>query len=485
MRIIKIISILTFLLLSNFLFAEIDADVNHAVYYQDGKPYLEVSIHIVGETLSSKKVLDNLVETRANVLITILQGEKIIDFEKFSIVSPKAEKPIDFIDLKRFVINPGTYNIKVEMTDQLNINNNFEFTKKVIINPLEQKLEISPLILLSKIFPSENESNPFYKYGNIMEPVAFNFYFQALDKLIVFAELYNSNLEFSKDFAVKYSVLDNNTIDKEELFAKYKRLSPDSIHILIHSFPIDQLASGNYTLKIDVLNFNQKVILTKTIPFQRSNPLFDKEILMNSDIDLENNFINDLTENDLVYNLKALLPRLPNNDVITVNILMDEENYKGMKFFLYNYWVNYDPVTTEETFNAYNQIAQAVDQKFYSTVGRGFETDRGYIFLKYGKPDNVISVENEPLAPPYEIWFYDRLDLSGENNVRFLFYNPSLGGYDYQLLHSTTRFETQNRQWEVELYSDAPNDITDNRVDATTVKDSYNRRAREYFTDNN
>jgi hypothetical protein len=26
--------------------------------------------------------------------------------------------------------------------------------------------------------------------------------------------------------------------------------------------------------------------------------------------------------------------------------------------------------------------------------------------MKYGKPDEVITEESEPSAPPYEIWFY-------------------------------------------------------------------------------
>ncbi len=487
MQITKRLFILLFFIFSLSISSQaaIDADVDIATYYQEGTPFIDVRLHIVGSTLKEKEIGDNLVETRVKVLMTVLQGDNIIDFRKYGLVSPSAELPSDFIDLRRFVLAPGTYTVKVELVDQLNAKNMYQQELAVQIKEQSEELSVSKILLLASVKPSQDTENPFYKYGNVVEPAAFGFFHESMDKLLVFSEIYKSNAVFDQDYAVKLTLLNNDEGESKEVLTKYKRFKPSEKEVLIDGFLIADVPSGNYSLKLDLVNAQQESKYSQIVSFQRSNPSKDRDILLSSNVDLEGSFINKLTPEELEYNLKALAPRLNQMEITTINILLEEENVKGQRFYLYNYWSAFDPITTEETFNTYNKIAKAVDRMFYNTVGRGFETDRGYIFLKYGKPQNVISVENEPSAPPYEIWFYDQLDLTGEVNVRFLFYNPSLGGNDFSLLHSTSRYEKRNPRWEVELYSDAPNEIEGNRVDATTVVDNFNRRAREYFEDNN
>jgi len=153
------------------------------------------------------------------------------------------------------------------------------------------------------------------------------------------------------------------------------------------------------------------------------------------------------------------------------------------RYFLYRYWTEQSADNAEDLFNKYNEIAEAVDRTFNSNVGRGFETDRGIIFLRYGRPDDILSVEDEPSAPPYEIWRYNRLLETGQNNVKFLFYNPSLSTNDFILLHSTCRVERQNDRWEIELYRDDPNSNGGGGPDVRTTTDGFNRNARLHFED--
>ena len=467
----------------NNVSAVIDADVSLSTYYQDKNPFLEVSLHIVASTLDAKILTNGNVQTRVNILMTIKQDGSIIDFEKYALVSPEAILASDFIDLRRFVLRPGKYTIDIEITDQLNNSNVFESSFETTMIAWKNELLISDISLLYNVLPSQQEDNPFYKYGNILEPAAFSFFHQSMETMYVFAELYSTDKKFTKDYAVRFNI--KNIDANEDMLNKFKRYSPSEKQVVLEAIPINDLQSGNYILTFDIINSKQEVLLSKSIPFQRSNPNRDREILLSSNADLSETFVAKLSADDLEYNLKALAPRLHQSEIETVNILLKDKNLKGQRFYLFNYWTNYDQVTTEQTFNQYWDIAKAVDRKFYNTVGKGFETDRGYIFLKYGKPNNSITVENEPSAPPYEIWFYDRLDITGENNVKFLFYNPTLGGYNFELLHSTTRNERQNKQWEVVLYGDAPKDMDGNSIDATTVVDNVNRRAREYFNDNN
>ena len=44
-------------------------------------------------------------------------------------------------------------------------------------------------------------------------------------------------------------------------------------------------------------------------------------------------------------------------------------------------------------FGKHDKVVKAVDKTFFSGFGHGFETDRGRVFLKYGKPNFINSTE--------------------------------------------------------------------------------------------
>jgi hypothetical protein len=99
-------------------------------------------------------------------------------------------------------------------------------------------------------------------------------------------------------------------------------------------------------------------------------------------------------------------------------------------------------------------------------------------------PSDVVTVETEQSAPPYEIWFYNQFPQTGQNNVKFLFYNPSLATNGYKLLHSNARGEVHNPQWEVELYRNAPQapgSASGNFIDQTHVQGGMGRNARRLY----
>jgi GWxTD domain-containing protein len=167
-----------------------------------------------------------------------------------------------------------------------------------------------------------------------------------------------------------------------------------------------------------------------------------------------------------------------------LNYLLEKGELEHQRRFLHQFWSEISPLSPEGAYREYMKIAAAVDLQYHSAFGYGFETDRGHILLKYGFPDDIIAVDDEPSAPPYEIWFYHQFPATHQTNVRFLFYNASLAGGDYKLLHSTATGEIQNPRWQLILYSDA---LTEQEggdfIDARGVRDNFHRRAVEYFED--
>ena len=102
--------------------------------------------------------------------------------------------------------------------------------------------------------------------------------------------------------------------------------------------------------------------------------------------------------------------------------------------------------------------------------------------MRYGNPSEIIPVDQDNGAFPYEIWLYNKIVKTNQVNVKFLFYNPDLAGGDFRLLHSTARGERNNPRWEPELYKRVQSEIIQNDgIDDTKVQSNFHRRAREYF----
>ena len=127
--------------------------------------------------------------------------------------------------------------------------------------------------------------------------------------------------------------------------------------------------------------------------------------------------------------------------------------------FLKSYWLEVYPEETGKMYTMYTILLEEVHDLFYDGFGYGFETDRGRIYIRYGKPNDIIRVEDDPMAFPYEIWTYEELPGNGQGNVKFLFYNEHLAGNAFRLLHSTAIGELSNPRWEIVLYSNAPDEI--------------------------
>jgi hypothetical protein len=109
-------------------------------------------------------------------------------------------------------------------------------------------------------------------------------------------------------------------------------------------------------------------------------------------------------------------------------------------------------------------------------------SDRGRVYLQYGAPDASQQVSTEPNSYPYEIWQYYRIKdpATGQfqSNKKFVFYNPSLDGKCYSLLHSDARGEMRDDRWQIKL-KQRNTQIMD--YDQTTPQGTYGDGAADLF----
>jgi GWxTD domain-containing protein len=148
-----------------------------------------------------------------------------------------------------------------------------------------------------------------------------------------------------------------------------------------------------------------------------------------------------------------------------------------MQQFFYDFWVKRSPINPEKAWQDYRAEVIKVNREFSNQVKKGYATERGRVYLKYGPPNTISKSYNEPSAYPYEVWHYYKLD--NQSNRKFVFYNPDLISNDFALLHSDAQGEPFNNQWQMLLYKrDTPSRSFDQEQRNV---DSFGNKAGENF----
>ncbi|MEO1515729.1 MAG: GWxTD domain-containing protein [Bacteroidota bacterium] len=472
----KNLGLMLICLLMSGLLKALDTSISFATFNSPAKPYVEIYLHIVGKTVSFAPIDSTTKQASIEVVILFKQNGEVVKFDKYALNSPLTSQAIDFIDLKRYSLDNGDYELEITVQDQNDKKNQKTYKSPLAVSYGSESLLQSDVQLLASYKPSKQQ-NAFVKNGVYLEPLPFNFYSKRFGRLMFYSEIYNLDKEIADEkYKLRYfieSVKGNG--ERETVMLGHKTRSVSNIDVVLINMDIKTLPSGNYDLVVEVRTEQNKLLSSKKVFFQRSNPYLLLEELKKEPVE---DFVTDLTEEELKYSMQAIAMNIPDADVEVVNLMLKNKEIVAQKRYLFNYWARYNPTQPEESYKKYMEVARAVDNTYEGGFRHGFETDRGWIFMKYGKPHDVVSIEDEPTAPPYEIWSYNTLPRTGQRNVKFLFYNPSLATGGHVLLHSTARGEINNPNWEADLYRGEPGPAGDNINNFQVQK-----RAREFFND--
>ena len=473
------------LLLSSSCLA-LDASITYSTFKGPNQNYVEVYLYVVGKTVTYVPNADStMFSAGAEVVILFKQNEEIIKFDKYNLNSPISSTKENFVDLKRFGLPDGNYQIEVSIQDNHDTENAVHYKGEFKMDFVKDAnvLLQSDIELLASVKASQDQ-HVLVKNGFFVEPLPFNFYHKNLNKLIFYNEIYDTDKKIKDDFQISYGIekLINNK--SKTILIGHKKRKPKSVNVLIFQLDISQLESGNYKLFVEIRNRTKELLSRKTIEFTRSNPYLFATHQETETLEIKDEFVSALTRKELRYSLKAIAPLVDARDIELMNSVIENKDTTVAQRFLFNFWVNQNPNNPKVTYDAFMEVAKAVDKLYASGFGYGFESDRGRIFIRYGRPHDILKVDTEPSAPPYEIWFYNDFPMTNQADVKFLFYAPDLGT-NYKLLHSTARGEANNPQWQLELYKNAPEEIDGaNYIDATGMQSNFNRRASEYFNEN-
>ena len=453
----KNLTLIFSLLLCAFTLSALETDVSVATFKAGEKQYAEVSIFIVGKSLTYRQIDSLQRQGAVEILLLIKQGENIVQAQRYTLNGPVSKGKPDFLDLKRFILPKGDYTAEVQIKDVEAVDKSVTKTVAFAIDYRDAELQQSGIQLLASFKKAETK-NVFVKNGYQLEPLAFNFYNKRADRLIFYNEIYDADQAIGTDYLVTYTVHQVvNDVASKPVSIGHKRKKAEPVTVLLLQSDISTLPSGNYELAVEIRDRENQLLNRKTVRFQRSNPYLEIENQEVTAETIQDEFVQNLNDEQIAYSLRAIAVILNDKDGEYLNTLIRERNVEAQKIYLFSYWAQQNPVRPYDAYLEYMAVAQAIDEEFYSGFGYGFETDRGYVYMRYGQPSDIVAENNDPSAPPYEVWSYNDFPETNQNLVKFIFYNPSLSPGNFILLHSTARGEVNNPGWQAEMYRSVPN----------------------------
>ncbi|HET6244058.1 MAG: GWxTD domain-containing protein [Bacteroidetes bacterium] len=420
-------------------------------------PYLETYLSVIGNSLEYVKMPNNKLKAQVEITIVIKEKDKVIDFKKFILSSPEVSDSTqefpNFIDLQRFSIPNGSYEMEVEIIDLNNkTEKQFMISESVLINYLPNEILFSDIQLIESYTKTE-KPNILTKSGYDLVPYVSYFYPKTLKNITFYAEIYNTLkvLGIDEKFVVSYFI---ETAESNIKFSNYNiivRKTSSEVIIVFGNFNIEKLPSGNYNLVIETRNKENELISSKKVIFQRSNKdvEFNEQDIAN--IRIEESFVSKMTNQDtLAEHIRSLRPISSQLEKTFADNQLRSSDLEFKQKFFFNFWNSRNPVNPEQAWLDYYKIVKSVDKSFGSKLKKGYSTDRGRVFLQYGAPNTISQQYNEPSAYPYEVWHYYHIEKF--NNRKFVFYNPDLGTNDFPLLHSDLFGEINNPRWQLMLH---------------------------------
>lgn len=465
-------------------FSQIDAIFNHKTFNSPTGTYLETYIYLYANTLKYVPNEANVPKCAVEITQLIKLKDSIVAFQKYTLVNP--ENSIndiyeDLIDIKRFPLkNNVKYELEIIIKDKNNPKGTEQSISKTIsIDYRNDYVEISDIELISSYTSSDKES-VYSKSGYNMIPMVSDFYATDLDKIVYYFEVYNTLKTFGSNsrFIINHYIENEKTKTVAGTFQKTVRGKSDEIIPILYYFDIQSLPTGSYNIVAQIKNEYNDVVIEKRTSFVRNNTNINMKIEFLRDVEIENSFVARMPADSLMEYINCLAPITAAME----NRMLDNQvkgfTEKEKRQFIYSFWNNQDFQNPELAWVKYYEQVKLVQQMFGTKVKRGYETDRGRIYLKYGPPNNVEDRPNEPSAYPYQIWHYYKIGQF--NNKRFIFYLPDLVTNDYALLHSDLQGEFQNYKWERDL--NKRNTRTGDIDDANEGNfDSFGGRSRVLF----
>lgn len=443
---------------------KLQAFLTYSSFYspQQGS-YLETYLSVYGKSVNFVKNQNNKYQATIQITLIFKQAEVIKDFKKYDLLSQEVDDTnnvnFNFVDQQRFALADGKYNMELLIGDKNSTQPGFKVNDEITIEYPKTQVNISGIELIES-FKKSITPSIISKSGYDLIPYVSDFYPENINKLTFYAEVYNTESVLGKEdaYLLSYYVESYENMKPITSLIKKKRENTKEVNVLFGEFDISKLPSGNYNLVIEARDKTNKVLSVNKIFFQRSKPSIQFEIKDIAALSVEETFASKFTDKIILEDhIRSLYPISTDIERMFVNDKLKSADLQLMQQYFFNFWLQRNNLDPENAWIAYKKQVEIVNAKYSTKVKRGYDTDRGRVYLEYGSPDEIVDKSFEASSGlnegwgqvPYQIWHYYKL--KNQANRKFVFGNPNLALSDYQLIHSNAIGEISDPDWEAKL----------------------------------
>ena len=481
----------------NFLSArELTANLTSAAFCTpDNNTYVETYMSIIGNSVHYVKNKNGRYQASVDIRMSVMKGDSLKDYRKYVLNSPETDDTTqtpNFLDLQRFSIPIGLYELTITMYD---VNRT---PQRIVTNVRSLIVDIDPdSVALSHIemlesYAKSEEQNLLTKSGYDLVPYVASFYPGNMANLSFYGEVYNTK-KVLKDqkFLALYYIESAETRVRMTDFNTFQKMASAPVNSILYSFDISKLPSGNYNLIVEIRNAQNRLLSMRSVPFERFNPGAALKLTDIASLDISNTFAAKITSKDtLIDYIRSLGPISTQNEKEFAEARIKDGDIKLMQQYLYNFWQTRNASAPEGAWLQYNKEVQKVNANYGTQIMKGYQTDRGRVYLQYGPPDQIVLMYNEPSSYPYEVWQYYTIRGSATNadinapgnttqsNKKFVFANFDLVTNNFVLIHSDARGETRDDRWQVRLNK---RDTSNPNLDNGSGPDQFGGHSQDVF----
>ncbi|MBK9420193.1 MAG: GWxTD domain-containing protein [Flavobacteriales bacterium] len=404
-----------------------------------GDPIVVVNISFIGATAEWTMDERSFRHAQVEVLTLVEQDGTIVDYRKTMVSSPERSDTLDgdFMHQERFTLKPGSYALSVELHDA----NSADTSHTYISKPLVVTASVNEVALSDIQFTRKADSN-----GDVL-PFPGSFFPDGSDRLGFYAEAYGTVKHFGPEGPFLATAQIEGYEDHKVVanMRQLQRLKADTVVPIGMAFGIGKLPSGNYVLALELRDRNDSVVVRREQFFQRMNPMAYNPLEL-APGELGPNFTDAYTNADtLAEYLSSMRPIANDMEAKIIDDRWKDRKIDLMRDFFYTFWYNRSPQDPEGAWKSYQQAVVYANKQFGCRNMRGYQSDQGRIFLKYGAPNAVVDRSNETAVTPYMVWHYYR---AGKyNDRRFVFTQEERSTTCWTLLTSDMPGELNNSRW--------------------------------------
>lgn len=423
------------------------ANLDCAVYYdKNNMPYVEIYYAMEKSAFSHE---DNEPgEAAMNLLLTT--GEKVLVNESWRMRFDKADTLARrIVDMFRYGLDPGDYQIALYIADVHDPARKDSLELSLSVAPFNpDKVHLSDIELAASIQRSQpDKPSTFSKNTLDVIPNPSSLYGDGRPVLFYYVESYNLLKALQGDqYRTRCSITRTDGREVSEcpqvVRTKAKKFNSS---VEVGTLNISKVISGTYQFNFEVLDEKDQVLASRS----------KKIYIFNSEHMPVAQQAGTAASSDFAESEFATMPGpMLEHEFDILQYLLNDEGKKfyanlqtndARRKFIYSFWRSRDPnpATKENEYRiGYLERMQEANEKYGRMGKEGWRTDRGRVYMIYGKPTDIEYFPSSIETYPHEIWIYNDI----EGGVEFVFVDAT-GFNEYVLVHSTATGEIKDFDW--------------------------------------